>query len=355
MQQTQYLNISETVPLTAPRSLKEELPLTARAVDAVVEGREEVRRIIKGEDPRLLVVAGPCSMHHPETALEYARRLVRLRGELGDRLCIVMRAYFEKPRTVVGWKGLIHDPHLDGSEDMSAGMSLTRRLLAEIGDLGLPVGAEVLDPIAPQYLADLFAWASIGARTIASQTHRQMASGLSMPVGFKNTTEGCHQTAIQAMQAARQPHNFLGIDQEGRTCVVRTRGNPWGHLILRGGDKRPNYDAASIAAAQEALGASGLEAAVVVDCSHANSGKRHQRQIAVLESVLQQRAQGNRGLVGVMIESNLEAGRQDIPGDLRQLQYGVSVTDECVGWDTTEQMLGRAYDRAAMAGRGVKV
>ncbi|NKB71148.1 MAG: 3-deoxy-7-phosphoheptulonate synthase [Candidatus Latescibacteria bacterium] len=343
MQQTQHLNISETVPLTSPRALKEALPLSSRAVAAVVEGREEVRRIIRGEDARLLVVAGPCSMHHPETALEYARRLVQLRRSMGDRLCIIMRAYFEKPRTVVGWKGLIHDPHLDGSEDMSAGMRMTRQLLAEIGDLGLPVGAEVLDPIAPQYLADLFAWASIGARTIASQTHRQMASGLSMPVGFKNTTEGCHQTAIQAMQAARQPHNFLGIDQEGRTCVVRTRGNPWGHLILRGGEGGPNYDAASIAGAQEALRQGGLEAALVVDCSHANSGKRHQRQMAVLKSVLSQRVEGNRDLVGVMIESNLEAGRQDIPGDLRQLRYGVSVTDECVGWDTTEAMVELAY------------
>jgi len=349
MQQTHDLNICEMVRLTPPRALKAELPMSEAANRTVVEGREAVKRILRKEDGRLLAIVGPCSIHDPEAAREYAGRLNEVRRELQDRLCVVMRVYFEKPRTTVGWKGLIYDPRLDGSDDMGEGLRLARQLLLDINELGLPAGTEMLDPITPQYNADLIAWAAIGARTTESQTHREMASGLSMPVGFKNTTEGNLHVAINAMESARHPHTFLGIDQEGRTCMVRTRGNPWGHMVLRGGNARPNYDAGSLEEAAGHLRQAGLEPAILVDCSHANSSKRHERQEGVWNDLVQQRAGGNRDLIGMMVESNLEEGNQKISGDRGQLRYGVSITDACVGWETTERMLRHAYGQLGLA------
>ena len=343
MQATQELPIRDMSPLLAPRALKAELPMTEVAHRTVVESRATVRRILRREDPRLLVIVGPCSIHDPEAALEYATRLNALRQELTDRLCIVMRVYFEKPRTTVGWKGLIYDPHLDGSDDIGTGLRLARQLLLAINAMGLPAGAELLDTITPHYHGDLITWAAIGARTSESQIHREMASGLAMPVGFKNSTEGNVQVAINALQAARQPHTFFGINQEGHTCLLRTTGNPWGHVVLRGGHGGPNYDAQSVEQAGQQLRQVGVEPVLMVDCSHGNSAKKHALQEEVWQNLVQQRVAGNRDLIGLMVESNLEEGNQPIPADRRQLRYGVSVTDACVGWETTERMLRQAY------------
>ncbi len=345
MQPTQDLNITDMIQLTSPRAFKAELPMTEAANRTVVEGREAVKRILRKEDRRLLAVVGPCSIHDPRAAREYAGRLNVLRQELADRICVVMRVYFEKPRTTVGWKGLISDPHLDGSDDMATGLRLARQLLLDINQLGLAAGTEMLDPITPQYNSDLISWASIGARTTESQTHREMASGLSMPVGFKNSTAGDLQVALNAMESARHAHSFLGIDQEGRTCLVRTKGNPWGHLVLRGGSAKPNYDAESLADAAGQLRKAGLDPVLLVDCSHANSSKKHERQEEVWQDLIQQRVGGNQDLIGMMVESNLEEGNQKIPGDLKDLRYGVSITDACVGWETTERMLREAYEQ----------
>lgn len=342
MQQMEDLNVSTIVPLLSPARLRQELPLTEAARRTVLEGRTAIKRILAQEDDRLLVIVGPCSIHDPKAALEYAGRLNALRQELQDSLCIVMRVYFEKPRTTVGWKGLIYDPRLDGSDDLPAGLRQARQLLLDINAMGLPAGTEMLDPITPQYHADLISWAAIGARTTESQTHREMASGLSMPVGFKNSTEGILQVAIDAMQAARSPHTFLGVDQQGHAAVVRTRGNVWGHVVLRGGHARPNYDPASIHLAGNQLRQAGMSPLVMVDCSHANSNKQHEQQEEVWHSVLQQRMAGNTAIMGLMVESNLYAGNQKIPQQLEQLRYGVSVTDACIGWETTERMFRQA-------------
>jgi 3-deoxy-7-phosphoheptulonate synthase len=290
-----------------------------------------------------LVIVGPCSIHDPEAALEYAGRLYALRQELADRLCVVMRVYFEKPRTTIGWKGLIYDPHLDGSDDLPAGLRLARQVLLAINAMGLPAGTELLDTITPHYHADLVTWAAIGARTSESQIHREMASGLAMPVGFKNSTAGSVQVAINALQAARQSHTFCTIDQEGKTCLVRTTGNPWGHVVLRGGDGGPNYDVQSVEEAGQQLRQVGVEPVLMVDCSHANSHKQHALQEVVWQDLVQQRVGGNQDLIGFMLESNLEEGNQPILADRQQLRYGVSVTDACVGWETTERMLRHAY------------
>lgn len=342
MQQTEDLNVSTIVPLLSPACLRQELPITEAARRTVIEGRTAIQRILRQEDDRLLVIVGPCSIHDANAALEYAGRLNALRQELQDALCIVMRVYFEKPRTTVGWKGLIYDPYLDGSDDLPAGLRQARQLLLDINAMGLPAGTEMLDPITPQYHADLISWAAIGARTTESQTHREMASGLSMPIGFKNSTEGVLQVAIDAMQAARSPHTFLGVDQQGRAAVVRTRGNAWGHVVLRGGHARPNYDPESIHLASKQLRQAGMSPLVMVDCSHANSNKQHEQQEEVWHSVIQQRMAGNTAIMGLMVESNLYAGNQKIPQQLDQLQYGVSVTDACIGWETTERMLRQA-------------
>lgn len=341
---TQDLNVLETVRLAPPRVLKDAYPMTEACNRTVIEGRETVQRILRQEDPRLLVVVGPCSIHDSRGALEYAEKLRRLREELSDRLYIIMRVYFEKPRTTVGWKGLINDPHLDGTYDIETGLKEARRLLLTITEMGLPAATEFLDPIVPQYLDDLISWAAIGARTTESQTHREMASGLSMPVGFKNATDGSLQIALDAMQSAQAGHSFLGIDQDGFTAIVRTRGNACGHVVLRGGRARTNYDAESIAAAVNDLQKAGQNPALMVDCSHANSNKQHAQQEEVARSVIAQRVAGNTALIGLMIESFLFEGNQPVASDRAALKYGVSVTDACVSWDTTERILRSAHE-----------
>lgn len=318
--------------------------MTERSNQTVIEGRELVKRILRRQDTRLLIIVGPCSIHDVDGALEYAKRLNRLREELSDQLCVVMRVYFEKPRTTIGWKGLINDPHLDGSYDIETGLKKARRLLLQITDMGLPAATEFLDPIVPQYTADLVSWAAVGARTTESQTHREMASGLSMPVGFKNATDGSLQIAIDAMTSARTPHNFLGIDQEGVTSIIRTTGNPDGHVVLRGGRLQTNYDTASIATATATLEKAGLPPVLMVDCSHANSGKQHAWQEEVWRSVIAQRAEGNAALIGLMVESYLDEGNQPIPKTVAELHYGVSITDACIGWETTERMLRHGHE-----------
>ena len=339
MYRTQDLHVKEIVRLLTPRELKAQSPTTEAANATVARSRERVVRILRQEDPRLLVVIGPCSIHDETGALDYATRLNALREQFADRLEIVMRVYFEKPRTTIGWKGLINDPHLDGSQDIETGLKIARRLLLEITGMGLPAATEFLDPIVPQYIADLITWAAIGARTTESQTHREMASGLSMPVGLKNNTDGSLQSAIDAMGAARHPHSFLGIDQDGVTSIVRTTGNSSTHIVLRGGRTQTNYDAKSIRAAEEKLKSENLPPVLMVDCSHANSGKQPARQEDVWRSVIQQRIAGTRSLIGLMVESNLNEGNQPIPKILADLRYGVSLTDACIGWETTERML----------------
>ena len=339
MYRTQDLHVKEIVRLLTPRELKAQ-SLTPDAVNAMVaHSRERIIRILRREDPRLLVVIGPCSIHDEKSALEYATRLNALREQFADRLEIVMRVYFEKPRTTIGWKGLINDPHLDGSQDIETGLKIARRLLLDITGLGLPAATEFLDPIVPQYIADLITWAAIGARTTESQTHREMASGLSMPVGLKNGTDGSLQTAIEAMGAARHPHSFLGIDHDGATSIVRTTGNSSTHIVLRGGRAQTNYDAESIRAAEEKLKSEKLPPVLMVDCSHANSGKQPARQEDVWRSVIQQRLAGTPSLIGLMVESHLHEGNQPILKNLADLRYGVSLTDACIGWETTVRML----------------
>jgi 3-deoxy-7-phosphoheptulonate synthase len=319
------------------------LPLDEAATRTIVAGREAVERILDGTDPRLIAVVGPCSIHDLDAARDYAGRLARLADRVRDRLLVVMRVYFEKPRTTVGWKGLINDPHLDGSFDVGTGLRLARGLLIEIARLGLPTATEFLEPITPQYIADTIVLGAIGARTTESPTHRQMASGLSMPVGFKNSTDGSLQAAVDAMQSARAPHSFLGIDNDGGTCVVSTTGNPWGVLMLRGGRSGSNYSPEILHEARAKLEAAGLPPRVIVDCSHANSGKDHRRQSIVWRDVLEQRRGGDRSILGLMLESNIHAGSQPVQVDRSRLQYGVSVTDGCIGWEETEQLLAEAH------------
>ena len=339
MQQTHNLHVREATRLITPRALKAEMPMTERSNQTVIEGREAVKKILAQQDRRMLVVVGPCSIHDPKAALEYATRLRDLRREIADRFFILMRVYFEKPRTTVGWKGLINDPHLNGTYDIETGLKTARRLLLEITEMGVPTATEFLDPIVPQYTADLVSWAAIGARTTESQTHREMASGLSMPIGFKNATDGSLQIALDAMMAARHSHSFLGIDQDGVTSIIRTTGNPDGHVVLRGGRLGTNYDAESIAGAGVQLKRTSLLEVIMVDCSHANSGKQHTRQEEVWRNVIGQRAAGNSALIGLMVESNLQEGTQPILPNLTELHYGVSITDACVNWETTERML----------------
>ncbi len=339
MYRTQDLHVKEIVPLSSPGSLKAQTPTTEAANATVARSRERIIRILRQEDPRLLVVIGPCSIHDEKSALEYATKLNALRKEFADRMEIVMRVYFEKPRTTIGWKGLINDPHLDGSQDIETGLKIARKLLLEITGMGLPAATEFLDPIVPQYIADLITWAAIGARTTESQTHREMASGLSMPVGLKNSTDGGLQVAIDAMGATRNSHSFLGIDQNGLTAIVRTMGNPHAHVVLRGGRAMTNYDAASIRAAEEKLATEKLPPVLMVDCSHANSEKKFAKQEDVWHSVIQQRIEGTKSLIGLMVESHLNEGNQPIPKNAGDLKYGVSITDSCIGWETTERML----------------
>jgi 3-deoxy-7-phosphoheptulonate synthase len=343
MRPTQDLRVTTFTRLSPPRAVKTALPASEAVNASVVAGRERVAAIVEGRDPRMLAVVGPCSIHDPAAALEYARLLARVRDEVADRLEVVMRVYFEKPRTTVGWKGLVNDPHLDGSQDIETGLRTARTLLLEIAALGLPAATEFLDPIVPQYLDDLIAWAAIGARTTESQTHREMASGLSMPVGFKNATDGGLQVAVDAMRAAMSAHSFLGIDLDGVTSIVRTTGNRSLHVVLRGGASRTNYDAESIRDAEALLAAAGLRPAIMVDCSHANSGRQPARQEDVWRSVLAQRAGGTRSLMGLMLESNLREGSQPFPRPRAELEPGLSITDPCLGWDATERLLREAH------------
>lgn len=344
MQPTYNLHVREIVRLPTPHALKAELPMTPGTNETVIQGRENIKRILKQEDSRLLVIVGPCSIHDPDGALEYAHKLNRLRREFEDRFLILMRVYFEKPRTTSGWKGLINDPQLDESHDIETGLKKARSLLLSITSLGLPAATEFLDPITPQYLADLISWAAIGARTTESQTHREMASGLSMPVGFKNGTDGSLQGAINAMKAAMRPHSFLGIDQDGVTSIIRTTGNPVGHIVLRGGRTRPNYDPESIRETISQLAKADLPQVLMVDCSHANSEKKHAKQENVWRNVMDQRVKGNSALIGLMLESYLKEGTQSLTKNQVDLQYGVSITDECIGWETTERLLCHGYE-----------
>src|SRR5436190_2199681 len=345
MHPIENINVRGIEQIVSPVELKREQPLDAVAAETVVQAREVVKRILGGSDPRLLVIVGPCSIHDERVALEYAGRLAKLARQVEDRLSVLMRVYFEKPRTTVGWKGLINDPHLDDTFDITEGLRIARRILLAIAELGLPTATEMLEPITPQYIADLITLASIGARTTESPTHRQMASGLSMPVGYKNGTDGSLQVALDAMTAARSPHAFVAIDTDGRTCVVQSNGNPWGCLILRGGRSGPNYSAESIKTAAEALATHDLPARLIVDCSHANSNKDFRRQCVVWNDVVQQRLENNSSIAGMMLESNLHEGNQKLPADLTQLKYGVSITDPCIGWEETEALLLAAYAR----------
>lgn len=332
-------NLAAERVLISPIDLKHHLPLSPDGERHVIEARQTIKRIFDREDHRLLVVTGPCSIHDIEGAKDYARRLKRLHDELGDTLYIVMRIYFEKPRTTVGWKGLINDPHMDDSFHIEEGLHKARELLVWLAELGLPVATEALDPVSPQYLGDLFAWAAIGARTTESQTHREMASGLSMPVGFKNGTDGGMAVAVNALESVASPHSFLGINQQGQVTVIQTKGNVCGHVILRGGNDGPNYDSVNVALCEEALRKAQLPENIMIDCSHGNSSKKPELQPLVAENVINQLLEGNRSITGLMLESNIESGNQSIPEDLGQLKYGVSVTDGCIDWETSEKLL----------------
>ena len=330
--------IAQDVLLT-PDAIKDRVPMTSRGQVTVLDGRQAVENVLDRTDHRLLVVVGPCSIHDPSAAMDYAHRLKRVADEVSDTLLVVMRVYFEKPRTTTGWKGLINDPHMNDSFDIEEGLQLARKVLLEINEIGLPAGTEALDPISPQYLSDLIAWSAIGARTAESQTHREMASGLSTPVGFKNGTDGGLQVAINALLSVSSPHSFLGIDQNGRVAVIRTKGNRYGHIVLRGGAKGPNYDSVTIALVEKELAKHKLPPNIVVDCSHANSNKDPSLQPLVMNDLAHQIIEGNQSIVGVMLESNINAGNQAIPADLNRLKYGVSVTDACIDWSTTERLL----------------
>ena len=338
------LNIEDYQVVITPTELKKELPLPESARDLVGRSRQTVKDILDGKDDRLFAVVGPCSIHDTELALEYGKRLKALADQVGEHIFIIMRVYFEKPRTTVGWKGLINDPQLNGSFDIETGLRKARKLLIKLSELGLPLATEALDPISPQYLQDTITWTAIGARTTESQTHREMSSGLSSPVGFKNGTDGSLDVAVNAMKSVVSGHAFLGINPQGQVAITKTKGNQYGHVVLRGGGGKPNYDSVSIALCEQALNKTGLPTNIVVDCSHANSNKDHNVQPLVLDDIAHQIKDGNRSICGVMIESNINEGNQSIPDDLSQLKYGVSVTDACISWESTEKSLKKMAD-----------
>ena len=349
MQKTSDINVVETSVLPSPAQLVAELPKTESQAAFVTHAREEIHRLIFTDDKRFLLVVGPCSIHDTTAGAEYAHKLAKLAREVSDRIMIVMRVYFEKPRTTVGWKGLIMDPNLDGSHDIATGLRTARAFLREVLDLGLPTATELLDPITPQYIADLICWSAIGARTTESQTHRQMASGLSMPLGFKNSTDGTIQAAVNAIKAASQPQTFLGINMDGVASSVTTRGNPDCHIVLRGGSAGPNYSPAHIAEVEKLLNKAGLPKTILVDCSHDNSAKQPERQPEVLRDILAQITAANASILGAMIESNLQAGNQPFPQPKEKLRPGVSITDGCIDWPTTEALVREIH--AALAPR----
>jgi 3-deoxy-7-phosphoheptulonate synthase len=335
-QRIENLNIISCTRLITPRELKERLPISERARQSVINGRETIKQVLDREDKRLFIVVGPCSIHDPEAAIVYGKRLRALADKVSDTLLLVMRVYFEKPRSTVGWKGLINDPHLNGSFEIEEGLHIARQLLLDLAELGLPLATEALDPISPQYIQDLISWSAIGARTTESQTHREMSSGLSCAVGFKNGTDGSLAVAINALKSVIHPHNFLGIDPDGHVATVSTAGNRYGHIVLRGGNGKPNYDSVNVAICEQELQQAGVCPYIVVDCSHENSNKNPALQPLVAENVTNQILEGNDAIIGLMIESNLNAGNQPIPENLADLKYGVSITDGCIDWETTE-------------------
>jgi 3-deoxy-7-phosphoheptulonate synthase len=338
-QRIENLNITSCTRLITPRQLKAHLPISERARQSVIHGRETIKRILEREDKRLFIVVGPCSIHDPEAAIIYGKRLKALADKVSDSLFLVMRVYFEKPRSTVGWKGLINDPHLNGSFEIEEGLHIARRLLLDLAELGLPLATEALDPISPQYIQDLISWSAIGARTTESQTHREMSSGLSCAVGFKNGTDGSLAVAVNALKSVLHPHNFLGIDPDGHVATVSTAGNKYGHIVLRGGNGKPNYDSVNLAICERELRQAGVCPYIVVDCSHENSSKNPELQPLVAENVTNQILDGNDAIIGLMIESNINAGNQPIPENLADLKYGVSVTDGCINWETTESTI----------------
>ncbi len=338
------INVLSQDVLITPDQLKKEIPVSEKARDVVVKGRETVRNILKGKDKRLLVIIGPCSIHDVDAAKEYAENLKELAKKVRKTLFIVMRVYFEKPRTTVGWKGLINDPYLDDSFKIEDGLRIGRQLLIDLAEMGLPTATEALDPISPQYLQGLISWSAIGARTTESQTHREMSSGLSVAIGFKNGTDGGLDVAINALKSVSHPHSFLGINKQGQVSIVSTRGNPYGHIVLRGGGGKPNYDSVSVALCEQRLEKEGLEKNIMIDCSHANSNKDPALQTLVMENVANQIIDGNRSIMGLMIESNLGWGNQSIPKNLEELKYGISVTDACIDWNTTEKAILKMHE-----------
>jgi 3-deoxy-7-phosphoheptulonate synthase len=337
------LNVVSQELLISPQDLKNKIPLTEKARQIVTQGRQVVRNILDRKDHRIFMVIGPCSIHDVKAAKDYAQRLKKLADEVSDSIYIVMRVYFEKPRTTVGWKGLINDPYLDDSFKMEEGLHIGRQLLLDIAEIGLPTATEALDPISPQYLHDLISWSAIGARTTESQTHREMASGLSSAVGFKNGTDGGLTVAINALQSVSKPHRFLGINTQGQVAIIHTRGNAYGHVVLRGGNGKPNYDSVSVALCEQDLAKAKVAQNIMVDCSHANSNKNHELQTLVMENVTNQILEGNKSIIGLMVESNIGAGNQSIPANLCDLKYGVSVTDACIDWETTEKALRQMH------------
>jgi 3-deoxy-7-phosphoheptulonate synthase len=338
-QRIENLNIVSSTRLITPEELKRTLPVSERAAVSVISGRDTVKNILERRDKRLFVVLGPCSIHDPAAAMEYGRRLQALSERVNETLYLVMRVYFEKPRSTVGWKGLINDPHMNGSFQIEEGLHIARRLLLDLAELGLPLATEALDPISPQYIQDLISWSAIGARTTESQTHREMSSGLSCTVGFKNGTDGGLAVAINALKSVIHPHNFLGINSEGQVSIVRTAGNKYGHIVLRGGNGKSNYDSVNIATCKKALKQAGVCSYMMVDCSHENSCKDPALQPLVAENVVNQIVEGNQSIIGLMIESNINFGSQSIPDNLDELRYGVSVTDGCIDWEATERCI----------------
>ncbi len=337
-------NIKSSHVLLTPNEVKERLPLTKVTEHTVLKFRQEIENILDFKDNRKFIVVGPCSIHDPQAAIEYAEKLHNLAEKVKDKILLIMRVYFEKPRTTVGWKGLVNDPDMDDSFHVERGILIARSLLIKLAELGLPTATEALDPIIPQYLSELIAWSAIGARTTESQTHREMASGLSMPIGFKNGTDGNINVALNALRAAKTPHHFLGINQKGQVSVFETRGNQYGHVILRGGNQ-PNFDVENVMLVEAELKKSGLPPRIVIDCSHGNTNKNYKLQPVVFENVIQQIIDGNTSIVGVMLESNLYEGNQSLTGDLQDLKYGVSVTDQCIGWEETEEIILAAYTK----------
>lgn len=342
------VNVSKIEPVITPADIKELLPLSKSISQHIYESRETIKNIIDKKDSRPLVIIGPCSIHDIESALEYAERLNQIRIQYQEKMVIVMRVYFEKPRTTIGWKGLINDPYLDQSNNLSGGIKIARKLLIDINSMGLPTATEFLDTVIPQYLSELISWVAIGARTTESQPHREMSSGLSMPVGFKNATNGDLKVAFDAIQTALTPHTFIGINQNGSTCTIQSNGNPYSHIVLRGGTSGPNYSSNHIKLTVDGLKSRHLTPAILVDCSHGNSGKDHTKQPQVLESVITQRNAGAKDIIGVMIESNIHAGNQTFPQPKSNLKYGVSITDSCMSWEETERALTKFYNQLSV-------